>query len=274
MLVGRRLAVSALRSAVDAEGGGAGGVVLLAGGVVMGKTALTSEAVAYAKARGAAAVWGTCWEGDGAPGFWPWIQMVRALVPEGGNAGESVLAELTGVTEERGGGVLGDESAIRFRTYDLAATYVRSRAAQRPLVIVIEDLHWADVSSLRLLVFGALWQAGDRVTAAGWLVAIEEIQRFSRVVARFFTGYDAFLTPTMSAPPPPIGTMVSTPEDPWRSLEVSARPCATRASWPTSPAAPRCPSRCGGTATACRSACTSRAAGHPVSWLAEPAGGE
>lgn len=98
MLVGRRLAVSALRSAVDAEGGGAGGVVLLAGGVVMG-----------------------------------------------------------------------DESAIRFRTYDLAATYVRSRAAQRPLVIVIDDLHWADVSSLRLLVFGALWQAGDRVTAAGRL---------------------------------------------------------------------------------------------------------
>ena len=38
--------------------------------------------MAYAKTRGAAAVWGTCWEGDGAPGFWPWIQVVRALVPE------------------------------------------------------------------------------------------------------------------------------------------------------------------------------------------------
>ena len=63
-----------------------------------------------------------------------------------------MLAELTGATEERGG-VLGDESAIRFRTYDLAATYLRRRAAQRPLVVVIDDLHWADVSSLRLLVF-------------------------------------------------------------------------------------------------------------------------
>ena len=152
MLVGRRLAVNALRSAVDAALRGAGGVVLLAGEAGMGKTALASEAVAYAKTHGAAVVWGTCWEGDGAPGFWPWIQVVRALVPEGGDRGEAVLAELTGVTEERGGG-LGDESAIRFRTYDLAATYLRSRAAQRPLVVILDDLHWADVSSLRLLVF-------------------------------------------------------------------------------------------------------------------------
>jgi len=153
MLVGRRLAIGALRSAVDGAVGGAGGVVLLAGEAGMGKTALASEAVAYAKARGAETMWGTCWEGDGAPGFWPWIQVVRALATEGGDAGEGVLAELTGVTEERGGGVLGDESAIRFRTYDMASTYVRRRAAQRPLVVVLDDLHWADVSSLRLLVF-------------------------------------------------------------------------------------------------------------------------
>src|SRR5689334_17328237 len=152
MLVGRRLAIDALRSAVDAALRGAGGVVLLAGEAGMGKTALAADAVAYAKTRGAAAVWGTCWEGDGAPGFWPWIQVVRALVPEGGDEGEAVLAELTGVTEERGGG-LGDESAIRFRTYDLTATYLRSRAAQGPLVVILDDLHWADVSSLRLLVF-------------------------------------------------------------------------------------------------------------------------
>jgi hypothetical protein len=152
MLVGRRLATGALRSAVDAAAGGAGGVVLFAGEAGMGKTALAAEAVAYAKARGAAAVWGACWEGDGAPGFWPWIQVVRALAMEGDGAGEAILAELTGGTGERGG-VLGDESAVRFRTYDLAATYVRTRAAQRPLVIVIDDLHWADVSSLRLLVF-------------------------------------------------------------------------------------------------------------------------
>ena len=69
----------------------------------------------------------------------------------------------------------------------------------------------------------AVWQAGEKVTAAQWLLAVEDIQRFSRAVARFFASFDAFLTPTMSAPPPPIGTMVSTPEDPWRSLQVSGQ---------------------------------------------------
>jgi amidase len=69
----------------------------------------------------------------------------------------------------------------------------------------------------------ALWQAGEQVTAAQWLTATEDVQRFSRRVARFLTGVDAFLTPTMSTPPLPIGTMVSTPDDPWRSLEISGQ---------------------------------------------------
>src|SRR5215510_11209096 len=152
MLVGRRLAIGSLRSAVDAAIRGAGGVVLLAGEAGIGKTALASEAANYAKARGAETVWGTCWEGDGAPGFWPWIQVVRTLAADGGAAGQAVLAALTGAAEAKGGS-LGDESASRFRTYDVVATYLRARAAQRPLVVVVDDLHWADVSSLRLLVF-------------------------------------------------------------------------------------------------------------------------
>jgi amidase len=67
----------------------------------------------------------------------------------------------------------------------------------------------------------ALWEAGEKVTAAQWLLAVGDIQRFSRSVARFFASADVFLTPTMSAPPLPIGAMASTPADPWRSLQVS-----------------------------------------------------
>jgi predicted ATPase len=139
-LVGRRLTVDALHSAVDAAMAGVGGVVLLAGEAGMGKTALAAEAAAYAKACGALVVWGTCWEGEGAPGYWPWIQVMRTLARDGG--GETVLAALTGANEATAG-VLGDEAAMRFRTYDATAAYLRERTASQPLVVVLDDLHWA-----------------------------------------------------------------------------------------------------------------------------------
>ncbi|MFF0267647.1 amidase [Kribbella sp. NPDC004536] len=67
----------------------------------------------------------------------------------------------------------------------------------------------------------ALWERGRQVTAADWLVSVEELQRFSRRIARFLGTVDTFLTPTMSTPPLPIGTIYSTPDQPWRSVEVS-----------------------------------------------------
>lgn len=67
----------------------------------------------------------------------------------------------------------------------------------------------------------ALWEGGERVTAAEWLLAIEETQRFSRRVARAFQSFDLFLTPTMSTPPLPIGAMRSAADDPMKSLEIS-----------------------------------------------------
>ena len=67
----------------------------------------------------------------------------------------------------------------------------------------------------------ALWQGGELITAADWLLAIEETQRFSRRIATAFQSFDLFLTPTMSTPPLPIGVMLSTAEEPLKSLEIS-----------------------------------------------------
>jgi amidase len=70
----------------------------------------------------------------------------------------------------------------------------------------------------------AFWEEGRRISAAQYLLAVEDLQRFSRVVARFLSGgpggYDAFLTPTMSAPPARIGEITSTADDPYRALRV------------------------------------------------------
>jgi len=106
----------------------------------------------------------------------------------------------------------------------------------------------------------ALWQAGEKVTAAEWLLAIEDIQRFSRVVARFLTGFDVFLTPTMSHRRRcPSGRWPRRQPIRGDRSRSAARPCVTRASSPTSPVTRRCPSRSGGATPACRSARTSSA---------------
>jgi amidase len=68
----------------------------------------------------------------------------------------------------------------------------------------------------------ALWNDGERVTAADWLLAIEAVQRFGRRVARAFSSFDLFLTPTMSTPPLSIGVMRSNADEPMKSLEVSS----------------------------------------------------
>jgi amidase len=65
----------------------------------------------------------------------------------------------------------------------------------------------------------AFWDLGKQVSAASYLRAIEVLQRFTRRVASFLADHDMFLTPTVSAPPLPLGVMVSTQEEPLRSLE-------------------------------------------------------
>jgi amidase len=56
------------------------------------------------------------------------------------------------------------------------------------------------------------------VTAAEYLLAVEDVQRYSRRLAAFLTGFDLFLSPTLATPPLPLGEMTSTPDDPLRAL--------------------------------------------------------
>src|SRR5207247_33977 len=51
----------------------------------------------------------------------------------------------------------------------------------------------------------AFWEAGREVTAAGYLLAVEDTQAYARRVAGFFTGVDVWLTPTLSEPPAALG---------------------------------------------------------------------
>jgi DNA-binding CsgD family transcriptional regulator len=163
--VGREAELAALTADLDAAASGRGGVVLVGGEPGIGKTRLAEELATQATARGALVLWGRCWEGEGAPAFWPWIQVVRAylqtvdstaLRTEMG-AGAADIAQLVPAIRERMPDLPTpppvEPEAARFRLFDSLTGFLRAIAARRPLLLVLDDLHWADGPSLALLRF-------------------------------------------------------------------------------------------------------------------------
>ena len=78
--VGREQELELLRDKVNQARAGQGSVVLLSGEPGIGKTRLAEELASYAAEQAARVLWGRCWEGEGAPAFWPWVQVIRAYV--------------------------------------------------------------------------------------------------------------------------------------------------------------------------------------------------
>jgi tetratricopeptide (TPR) repeat protein len=150
-LIGRDAELAAGGAALERVLGGRGALLLFSGEAGIGKTALADTVAASAEAAGATVVWGRCWESGEAPAYWPWTQVFRGL---------GVDDPFADVVSAEGGGA----SDIRFRVFDRAAERLRARALEGPLVIVLDDLHAADVPSLVFLQLVArTLRAGTRI---------------------------------------------------------------------------------------------------------------
>lgn len=178
-MVGRSRELTDLEAALDDALAGRGRVVLLGGEPGIGKSRLADELAARARDRGARVLWGRCWEAGGAPAYWPWVQSIRSYVGESepnelrAELGASavtitqILPELRAVFPDLSEPVPVESEEARFRLFDAAAAFLRNVARRRPLVLVLEDVHAADVPSLLLLQFvaGALRDAPVLVVA-------------------------------------------------------------------------------------------------------------
>ena len=156
--VGRAAEVARLRDHLDAAAKGHGRSVLVCGEPGVGKSRLAQVAVEHARCLDFTVVWGRCLETEGAPPFWPWIQVVRGLASSLPNSGtSSALAALTGASPD------GD----RFRLFDTVSQVLFDAAAAKPLLLVLDDLHRADEASLALLRFTADGAEGRALACLG-----------------------------------------------------------------------------------------------------------
>jgi tetratricopeptide (TPR) repeat protein len=141
VLLGRERQVRQLRSHIEGVAAGRGGLLLVVGEAGAGKTRLAEEAIALAADNGVDAHRVTCWAEAGAPPFWPWTQLLVEL-------GADPLDVATD-----GGSEDSDHELARFRLFSSVAETLRVLAAEQPRLLVVDDLHWADPPSIRLLAF-------------------------------------------------------------------------------------------------------------------------
>ena len=185
--VGRVRELAELVSACEAGADTDAHLFLIYGEPGIGKTRLADELASRVKARGRLVLWGRCWEGECAPAYWPWIQVIRGFL---GTLEPQRRINLA-VDSEIGADIIHDVSQIipdlrpapttlspavtdkldpseaRFRLFDAVTNFLKIGARSHPMVIVLDDLHDADEASLGLLRFMARELKGAAIMLVG-----------------------------------------------------------------------------------------------------------
>ena len=183
VFVGREQELERLRKAFDNAVSGHGGLVMLVGEPGIGKTRTTQELETYAKMRGATVLWGRTHESAGAPPYFPWLQagnqyagahvddLTTVIAPQLPPGASAELSRIFPWLKQQPNFVepedVSDPEVAQFRLFDAYTSYLKAIASQGPLVVAIDDLHWADKPTLQLLRHIARELSRTRILVVG-----------------------------------------------------------------------------------------------------------
>ena len=170
--VGRARELAQLDELLDGTVAGNGRLAVVSGEAGIGKSRLVEELGTRARQLGIRVLSGRCWEAGGAPAFWPWVQALRGYTrdtPAGLLRGQlgmgaadvaQLLPELREMFVDIPETESPESDGARFRLFDSTAAFLRRVAEEQPVLVVLDDVHAADPSSLLLISFVA-GQLGD-----------------------------------------------------------------------------------------------------------------
>jgi DNA-binding SARP family transcriptional activator len=195
--VGRSVETAFLEERWREAAGGARRMAVVAGEAGIGKTRLVAELAAVAHAQGAVVLYGRFDEEPAAP-YQAVVELLRgwaggaSLAPLGERLGAraaelgAVLPELA-VAERDGGGEplrSGEPDARRLRFFDAIAALFGEIAGPAPLLVVLDDVHWADLPTLQLVAHLVRAPAPERALFLATLRPGEEPEQLAALLER------------------------------------------------------------------------------------------
>jgi DNA-binding CsgD family transcriptional regulator len=186
--VGRSRELGTLEGSLKSALGGNGRIDVIVGEPGIGKTRLAEELCRRASDSGVLVLAGRCYEEKGSPPYWAWIQVLRQCIDElgveecrriaGRDAGlcarlEPRFSDSTAQPRQIAKYSQQSVESDAFNLQNAISNFLFNVSDEYPLVIHLDDLHWADSEALRILVFASRSVLKSRIYIVGTYRDIE-----------------------------------------------------------------------------------------------------